>query len=220
MKQPSDKLLALINQALDTGIKMTELIKEVWRVGAEEGFTIRQIGNIVRPIARAKGLNKDQVYYLTHLPQLQEKSKEQYQELKSGNIPTNQYKLKRRLILVSSTSGKTNGYEIIPQATTVTEEDKANFIQKLDKQEQNRDKRHENRHNKYLYNIGLLGGQDYYEESNVTKQDIINWLEPVDDSVKFRLDFPMIMTKRQIIDYLAIDEQFTKYGNVSIKLMF
>jgi hypothetical protein len=90
-KQPSEKLLALIHEVVDTGLKLTNMINKVWEQGAEEGFSKEEIADIVRPIARQKGLNKNQVYYLTHKPELQEKSKRQYEELKekkSLNIQT------------------------------------------------------------------------------------------------------------------------------------
>lgn len=88
-KKPSKELISLINEGLDTGIKFIDLVDKIWKKGAEEGFSREEIAEIVRPIARKKGLNKDQVYYLTHKPELLEKSKSQYEELKTRNIPTN-----------------------------------------------------------------------------------------------------------------------------------
>jgi hypothetical protein len=81
-KQPSEKLMSLINELVDAGAKFTSIFNQVWEQGAEEGFSREEIAAIVRPIARQKGLNKDQVYYLTQKPQMLEKSKKQFQELK------------------------------------------------------------------------------------------------------------------------------------------
>jgi hypothetical protein len=88
-KQPSEKLMALIHEVVDAGLKFTSMVNKLWEQGAEEGFSREEIADIVRPIARKKGLNKDQVYYLTHKPELQQKSKKQYADLKekTRNIP-------------------------------------------------------------------------------------------------------------------------------------
>ena len=89
-KQPSDKLISLINDAIDKGNELHSIINQVWEQGAEEGFSKEEIRDIVRPMAKQKGLNKDQVYYLTHKPEMLEKSKNQYRELidNNRNIPT------------------------------------------------------------------------------------------------------------------------------------
>lgn len=80
-REPSEKLISLINEAVDTGVKLTSMIDEIWEQGAKEGFSREEIAEIVRPIARQRGLNKDQVYYLRHKPERQEQSRIQYQEL-------------------------------------------------------------------------------------------------------------------------------------------
>lgn len=85
-KKPSKKLVSLIHEAVDTGIKLIDIVDKIWKQGAEEGFSREEIAEIVRPIARERGLNKDQVYYLTHKPEILEKSKSQYEELKNRNI--------------------------------------------------------------------------------------------------------------------------------------
>src|SRR6188474_690484 len=85
-KKPSKKLISLIHQAVDTGIKLRDIVDKIWKEGTEEGFSREEIAEIVRPIARQKGLNKDPVYYLTHKPEILEKSKLQYEELKNRNI--------------------------------------------------------------------------------------------------------------------------------------
>jgi hypothetical protein len=85
-REPSEELLSLINELVDTGAKFTNIIDKVWQQGEKEGFTKEEIADIVRPIARQRGLNKDQVYYLTHKPERQENSKRQYEELKQQQL--------------------------------------------------------------------------------------------------------------------------------------
>jgi hypothetical protein len=83
-KKPSEKLISLIHDLVDTGLKLTSQFDLVWEQGTKEGFSREEIGEIVRPIARQKGLNKDQVYYLTHKPDMLEKAKRQYQNSKDN----------------------------------------------------------------------------------------------------------------------------------------
>jgi hypothetical protein len=87
-KHPSEKLVSLIKDTLIKGKQLNDIINQVWEQGAEEGFSKEEIReDIVRPIARQMGLNKDQVYYLVHRPEMLEKSRQQYLDLKSRNIP-------------------------------------------------------------------------------------------------------------------------------------
>jgi hypothetical protein len=89
----SQELLSLIEQVIETGMKFTELVDKIWQQGEKEGLSRQEIADIVRPIARRKGgLNKDQVYYLTHKRDIEEKARKQYEELKKQeeyrNIPS------------------------------------------------------------------------------------------------------------------------------------
>jgi ParB-like nuclease domain len=65
-KQPSEKLISLIRDAIDKGKEFLSLAEQVYRQGFEEGFSRQEIDEIIRPIARERGLTKHQIYYLTH----------------------------------------------------------------------------------------------------------------------------------------------------------
>jgi hypothetical protein len=83
----------MVHEAIDTINNFVSIVTRIYEKGADAGFSREEISQqIIRPIARQRGLNKDQVYYLTHRPEIQEKSKKQYEELKSKeksrNIPS------------------------------------------------------------------------------------------------------------------------------------
>ncbi len=85
----------MVHEAIDTINNFVSIVTRIYEKGADAGFSREEISQqIIRPIARQRGLNKDQVYYLTHRPEIQEKSRRQYEELKekqnqkTRNIPS------------------------------------------------------------------------------------------------------------------------------------
>lgn len=130
-KQPSKKLLALINEFVDTGIKFTEMVNQIWEQGSKEGFSKQEIADIIRPIARQKGLNKDQVYYLTHKPEMLEKSKMQYIELKDRNIPIDDSKPDSSCLPINSISKTDN---CLPINSVLVQDWKLEDLAKYDRQ--------------------------------------------------------------------------------------
>jgi ParB-like nuclease domain len=68
-KQPSERFLSSIRDMLGKGKDFLSSVDQVYKIGFEEGFTRQEIAEIVRPMAREMGLNKDQIYYLTHREQ-------------------------------------------------------------------------------------------------------------------------------------------------------
>lgn len=90
-KQVPDELIKLTNEAFDDLGSFIAKINKIYEKGADIGFSREEISKqIIRPIARQRGFNKDRIYYLTHTPERKEQSKQRYQKLleESRNITT------------------------------------------------------------------------------------------------------------------------------------
>jgi hypothetical protein len=79
-KQPSEKLLSLIRDAIDKGKEFLSIAEQVYKQGFDEGFARQEIDEIIRPIAKERGLTKHQIYYLTHRQERLEDVKARLQE--------------------------------------------------------------------------------------------------------------------------------------------
>jgi len=86
-KQPSPELLSLIKAAAQSLIGFGELWNSIKKKGHDEGFSEKELQDILRPLLKPQ-LNKDQIYYLFNADQKKEQSKQQYHR----NIPKVLYK--------------------------------------------------------------------------------------------------------------------------------
>jgi hypothetical protein len=86
-KQPSPELLSLIKAAAQSLLGFGELWNSIKMKGKDEGFSERELQDILRPLLKPQ-LNKDQIYYLFNAEQKKEQSKEHYHR----NIPTDDAK--------------------------------------------------------------------------------------------------------------------------------
>jgi len=82
-KVPSPELLSLIKAASQSLLGFGELWNSIKKKGHDEGFTERELQDILRPLLKPQ-LNKDQIYYLFNADEKKEQSKQQYHR----NIPT------------------------------------------------------------------------------------------------------------------------------------
>jgi hypothetical protein len=83
-KIPSPELLSLIKAAAQSLLGFGELWNSIKKKGHDEGFTERELQDILRPLLKPQ-LNKDQIYYLFNADEKKEQSKQSYHR----NIPTN-----------------------------------------------------------------------------------------------------------------------------------
>ena len=72
-KQPSPELLSLIKAAAQSLLGFGELWNSIKMKGRDEGFTERELQDILRPLLKPQ-LNKDQIYYLFNAEQKKEQT--------------------------------------------------------------------------------------------------------------------------------------------------
>jgi hypothetical protein len=61
-----EEIISMVHEAIDTINNFVSIVTRIYEKGADAGFSREEISQqIIRPIARQRGLNKDQVYYLS-----------------------------------------------------------------------------------------------------------------------------------------------------------
>ena len=86
-KQPSPELLSLIKAAAQSLLGFGELWNSIKMKGHDEGFTERELQDILRPLLKPQ-LNKDQIYYLFHTEEKKIQNKEHYDNrINPTNLP-------------------------------------------------------------------------------------------------------------------------------------
>jgi hypothetical protein len=83
-KQPSPELLSLIKAAAQSLLGFGELWNSIKMKGKDEGFSERELQDILRPLLKPQ-LNKDQIYYLFNAEQKKVQNKEHYDKIVSDN---------------------------------------------------------------------------------------------------------------------------------------
>jgi hypothetical protein len=88
-KQPSEDLISMIKVAGDSLLSFGELWGSIKKKGHSEGFSEKELQEMLRPYLKEK-LDSKKVWYLFHAEEQKDRSKQQYQN--RTNISTNDVK--------------------------------------------------------------------------------------------------------------------------------
>src|SRR6185503_13227170 len=85
LKKPSYELQLLIEDASKSLVSFAEKWSQVKQIGNNEGFTDKQLQDMIRPYLKHLGQTKDQIYYLFNAEKEKERAKETYRNLPKVN---------------------------------------------------------------------------------------------------------------------------------------
>ncbi|MDQ5870103.1 MAG: hypothetical protein M3530_10330 [Thermoproteota archaeon] len=81
-KTPSNELASLIKETVETYFSVRELWSKVLDKGQEEGFTEKELQDIVRPLLKDM-LTRHQIRYLFHREEMKDASKKAYDKMRN-----------------------------------------------------------------------------------------------------------------------------------------